>query len=381
MAKATTIKEAIKRFEEAQSAAEGKEVVAAEQEKVTLWLNVARAQRRSQYVCTIFVDMTADTHERDRLPAAGRAVGTSAADRKDGCDSVNAQGMRVCPPITFYLAPLSCVQPGPRKDLANRDSLWLATRGPTEQRRRFKCCCIASQSKALAPPCRHLALSTNNIEKISSLTGMENLRILSLGRNCIKKIENLEGVADTLEQLWISYNQIEKLVGIDKLTNLKVLYLANNKVKDWSEIDRLSALDKLEDLLLRACPIYDEHAATLSTYRVEVRVPRRARAVERDARTWLAVQGVTTVLRKRPCSLDGACSVCGFRRGAMWQDVLKPHTEQAPTRARPFAKHTRHTERSSGSKHRNRVPRASTGVHERRCHCACRASQGAACRC
>lgn len=120
---------------------------------------------------------------------------------------------------------------------------------------------------------RHLALSTNNIEKISSLTGMENLRILSLGRNCIKKIENLEGVADTLEQLWISYNQIEKLVGIDKLTNLKVLYLANNKVKDWSEIDRLSTLDKLEDLLLRACPIYDEHAASLPTYRVEVRVP------------------------------------------------------------------------------------------------------------
>jgi len=125
--------------------------------------------------------------------------------------------------------------------------------------------------------CRHLALSTNNIEKISSLTGMENLRVLSLGRNCIKKIENLEGVADTLEQLWISYNQIEKLVGIDKLTNLKVLYLAANKVKDWSEIDRLSTLEKLEDLLLKACPIYDEHkdANTLSTYRVEVRAAHR----------------------------------------------------------------------------------------------------------
>jgi len=34
MAKATTIKEAIKRFEEAQAAAEGKEIVAGEQEKV-----------------------------------------------------------------------------------------------------------------------------------------------------------------------------------------------------------------------------------------------------------------------------------------------------------------------------------------------------------
>jgi hypothetical protein len=121
--------------------------------------------------------------------------------------------------------------------------------------------------------CRHLALSTNNIEKISSLTGMDNLKILSLGRNCIKKIENLDGVADTLQQLWMSYNQVEKLVGVDKLSKLEVLYLANNKIKDWSEIDRLSALEHLEDLLLKGCPIYDEakDAGTLSQYRVEVR--------------------------------------------------------------------------------------------------------------
>jgi dynein light chain 1, axonemal len=102
---------------------------------------------------------------------------------------------------------------------------------------------------------------------------MEKLRVLSLGRNCIKKVENLEGVADTLEALWISYNQIEKLVGIDKLTNLKVLYLANNKIRDWSEIDRLSSLHKLEELLLKSCPIYDEakESGTISSYRVEVR--------------------------------------------------------------------------------------------------------------
>ena len=120
--------------------------------------------------------------------------------------------------------------------------------------------------------CRHLALSTNNIEKISSLTGMDNLKILSLGRNCIKKIENLDGVAETLEQLWLSYNQIEKLVGVDKLTKLSVLYLSNNKVKDWAEIERLSALPHLEDLLLKGCPIHDEakDAGTTAAYRVEV---------------------------------------------------------------------------------------------------------------
>lgn len=38
------------------------------------------------------------------------------------------------------------------------------------------------------PISRHLALSTNNIEKISSLAGMDSLKILSLGRNLIKKV-------------------------------------------------------------------------------------------------------------------------------------------------------------------------------------------------
>lgn len=60
---------------------------------------------------------------------------------------------------------------------------------------------------------RHLALSTNNIEKIAGLSGMESLRILSIGRNVIKKIENLDAVAETLEELWISYNNLTSLVG------------------------------------------------------------------------------------------------------------------------------------------------------------------------
>jgi dynein light chain 1, axonemal len=100
---------------------------------------------------------------------------------------------------------------------------------------------------------------------------MENLKILSLGRNCIKKIENLEGVAGTLEELWMSYNLVEKLVGIEKISNLRVLYLGNNKIKDWAEVERLSSLDKLEDLLLRGCPLYDDNASHIATYRIEVK--------------------------------------------------------------------------------------------------------------
>ena len=54
---------------------------------------------------------------------------------------------------------------------------------------------------------------------------LENLKILSLGRNLIKNISGLEAVSDTLEQLWISYNLIERLKGITVLSKLKVQHL------------------------------------------------------------------------------------------------------------------------------------------------------------
>ena len=59
-----------------------------------------------------------------------------------------------------------------------------------------------------------MALSTNNIEKISGLAGLPQLEVLSLGRNCIKKLEGLDPIASTLKQLWISYNVIERLVSV-----------------------------------------------------------------------------------------------------------------------------------------------------------------------
>jgi dynein light chain 1 len=40
--------------------------------------------------------------------------------------------------------------------------------------------------------CERIALSTNNIDRMVTLTGMNKLKILSLGRNLIKKVEFLE---------------------------------------------------------------------------------------------------------------------------------------------------------------------------------------------
>ena len=59
--------------------------------------------------------------------------------------------------------------------------------------------------------CEKLSLSTNAIGQIVQMPRLKNLKILSLSRNNIRKIANLDDVAATLEQLWLSYNQIERL--------------------------------------------------------------------------------------------------------------------------------------------------------------------------
>ncbi|KAJ3012218.1 UNVERIFIED_CONTAM: Dynein light chain 1, axonemal [Siphonaria sp. JEL0065] len=107
----------------------------------------------------------------------------------------------------------------------------------------------------------HLGLSTNQIEKISNLQGLSCLKILSLGRNYIKKIEGLDAVADTLEELWISYNNIERLNGIECCKKLKVLYASNNKIKAWEGVTSLQALPALEEVLLFLNPLEEKCSA------------------------------------------------------------------------------------------------------------------------
>ncbi|KAL5039058.1 hypothetical protein RTP6_006275 [Batrachochytrium dendrobatidis] len=105
----------------------------------------------------------------------------------------------------------------------------------------------------------HLALSTNQIEKISNLHGLSYLRVLSLGRNNIKKIEGLDAVADTLEELWVSYNQIEKLNGVEVCKKLKILYASNNKIKAWDGLSPAQSLPALEDMLLYGNPLEEKY--------------------------------------------------------------------------------------------------------------------------
>lgn len=136
---------------------------------------------------------------------------------------------------------------------------------------------IAKMDKEISTlsACQHLGLSTNAIEKIGpGLKDLKNLKILSLGRNNIRKLEQLD--IPQLEQLWISYNKIDKLSGLDKLKNLKVLYMSNNAISSWAEIERLSnQCPDLHDVLFIGNPIQSNNSDDVE-YRLNVlmRLPK-----------------------------------------------------------------------------------------------------------
>eukprot|EP01040_Poterioochromonas_malhamensis_P008900 gene8900-9638_t len=125
--------------------------------------------------------------------------------------------------------------------------------------------------------CERLALSTNNIDRMISLGGLTKLKILSLGRNLIKKIEKLEDIAGSLEELWVSYNQINSLDGLSACTNLTTLYISNNLIKSWNELDKLASLPNLRDVLFVGNPIYDDMPREQARIEVLRRLPQIAK--------------------------------------------------------------------------------------------------------
>ena len=115
------------------------------------------------------------------------------------------------------------------------------------------------------------------IEKITGLDSLKKLKVLSLGRNCIKTFSGLEAIGDHLEELWISYNQIEKIKGVNVLKALKVLYMGNNLVKEWSEFNRLQEIPNLQDLLFINNPICEN----MDTESWRIQVTRRLPALKK----------------------------------------------------------------------------------------------------
>lgn len=143
--------------------------------------------------------------------------------------------------------------------------------------------------------CQHLGLSTNDIEKIYPLPKLKQLKILSLARNRIRKINNLDEVSNTLEELWLSYNLIDRLDGLQPCQNLRVLYIACNRIKTLEEVQRLSNLSNLAKLVLMGNPLYgDKPREEMAPY-----VFKRVQQL-----TELDTKAITGAVRRAAESLD-----------------------------------------------------------------------------
>ena len=101
--------------------------------------------------------------------------------------------------------------------------------------------------------CKKLSLSSNFISKIPDLH-FDNLEILSLGRNKIRAIRGLDFLGKSLKELWISYNEIEKLDGLKSLVKLQKLYIGNNLISKPEELNNLTHLTELKDVVFRGNP-------------------------------------------------------------------------------------------------------------------------------
>lgn len=141
--------------------------------------------------------------------------------------------------------------------------------------------------------CEKLSLSTNNIEKMGSLTGLENLKILSVGKNLIKKLDGVADVGEHLEELWCSYNLIEKLTNFEKLTKLRVLYMSNNKVADFKQLEALKDAP-LEEILLTGNPLKQPSEAEADEIGSEYRV-----AVLKQLKSLVKIDGINVTGAER----------------------------------------------------------------------------------
>lgn len=91
---------------------------------------------------------------------------------------------------------------------------------------------------------RSLNLSNNQITNISALSGLTALETLTLYNNQIMDISALSGLSN-LTSLDLERNQITDITPLSGLTNLKSLELSSNLISDTSALSTLTGLESL----------------------------------------------------------------------------------------------------------------------------------------
>jgi len=116
------------------------------------------------------------------------------------------------------------------------------------------------------PSLEQLFLGQNRLTSMLGLGRLGCLRVLSLQSNKITKIEGLEGVSDSLEELYLSHNQISCIPEDLHLPRLRILDVSANAIQEipkkfgqllprleefWASDNQMADLNKQLD---RFCP-------------------------------------------------------------------------------------------------------------------------------
>ncbi|KAH3672401.1 hypothetical protein WICMUC_004237 [Wickerhamomyces mucosus] len=89
---------------------------------------------------------------------------------------------------------------------------------------------------------RELWIGKNRISKLENISHLKNLKILSIQSNRLTKIENLP---PGLTELYLSHNGISKLENLDELKNLEILDITSNPIKTLENVKQLKNLTDL----------------------------------------------------------------------------------------------------------------------------------------
>lgn len=121
-------------------------------------------------------------------------------------------------------------------------------------------------SIGLVPNTETLSLPGNHIDTIGNLQSLSNLRRLNLKGNKIVQCVDWHLKFGNVVTLNLAQNLIESLSGFQKLFCLVNLNLSCNRITEMNEVDHLSKLPYLENLLLTGNPL----ASISPDYRVRV---------------------------------------------------------------------------------------------------------------
>lgn len=107
----------------------------------------------------------------------------------------------------------------------------------------------------LMPNIEHLTLNYNRIGALSNLTSLPHLSHLNLSANRFIEAIDFHMKLGNIRYIDLSLNSISSLQGFSKLYSLEGLDLTANQVSDLSEINHLSSLPCLENLILTGNPV------------------------------------------------------------------------------------------------------------------------------